>query len=238
MGAATGGSTIMPIRRGGLKEAEAMLVGFASGSSHDGVILSEKEKEVMRLFELVEEQRLERALLVQDYEQAHGQGDMQGELEEAQKELVEAKATYEVSRRATRMLLMTDPSVRAVHADSISPTEQDILSMVHLNIESSRVSCLKDLGNAEVENMILIEENRELVRSISELVQDNKTWREEFTEPQLRSQLERLEIEQEAARAKCITMKRIVSATIVASGVDWASDEKLTELVIDDESDS
>lgn len=109
--------------------------------------------------------------------------------------------------------------------------------MVHQTLENSRLSCIKSLSDAEVENIELIAKNRELVQSVLELVHDEKPWREEITDEKSRSQIEKLESEKETTKARYVTMKRIISAIIVASGVDWAADERLTELVLDDEED-
>ncbi|KAI5304574.1 hypothetical protein KEM56_006310 [Ascosphaera pollenicola] len=232
-----GNSTMKPTGKPGLEEAENTLLNIASNDRRDVLVLSEKEEEVLRLYDLLEEQRLERALLMQDYQEDLREDDMDGAIQRAQKELLEAKSLYEVSRNATQMMLMTDPGVRAVHSDSMSTTEQDTLSMVHQNLENSRLSCIKAFNNAEIENLQLIDKNRELVQSVSALVRNEKPWREDVTDSKTRSQLEKLEAEQETAKAKYVTMKRIVAATIVASGVDWAADERLTELVLDDEQD-
>ena len=81
--------------------------------------------------------------------------------------------------------------------------------------------------------MKLIEENKELVRSLFELTTpQEKTGKDLITDPKLKEQVEELEAEQKQKRAEWSTVKRIVSASIVASGIDWASDEKLRELVM------
>ena len=44
-------------------------------------------------------------------------------------------------------------------------------------------------------------------------------------------------MENRTKRANWVTIKRVVSASIVASGIDWASDGKLQELVIEESID-
>lgn len=54
-----------PKGKPGLEEAENMLLNVAADEGRDVLTLSEKEEEVLRLYDLLEEQRLERALLLQ-----------------------------------------------------------------------------------------------------------------------------------------------------------------------------
>ncbi len=55
--------------------------------------------------------------------------------------------------------------------------------------------------------------------------------------PRLREQVEATEKELREARRRKRLLKGILSAMIVGSGINWAADETLTELVMDDEED-
>lgn len=70
-----------------------------------------------------------------------------------------------------------------------------------------------------------------------ELTKDDRSEKPEITKPKLREELERLTSENKQRKAEYVRMKRIVGASIAASGVDWASDEKLEGLVLEDESE-
>jgi hypothetical protein len=50
--------------------------------------------------------------------------DVEAHLAAAERELLEARATYSVKRMAVETVLMTDPSLKAVHATSTSPAER------------------------------------------------------------------------------------------------------------------
>ena len=53
--------------------------------------------------------------------------------------------------------------------------------------------------------------------------------------PQLRSRLEQLDEEAATARTRWRIIKSVVAGVVVGSGIDWAADETLLKLVIDDE---
>lgn len=113
-----------------------------------------------------------------------------------------------------------------------------MLSLIYENLARAHSACQERLSNAEVDNMKIAEENKELVRSLFELTKpQEKTGKDLITDPKLKEQVEGLEAEHKQKKADWTTVKRIVSASIVASGIDWASDEKLRELVMDKSTD-
>ncbi|KAI5296076.1 hypothetical protein KEM52_005811 [Ascosphaera acerosa] len=85
----------------GLTPAETTLLAHAALGRIDRSSLSEKEEEALALFDLIEEQRLERALLLQDHDDLDvgEQRDLQAALASAQQELLDARALHEVTRR-------------------------------------------------------------------------------------------------------------------------------------------
>jgi hypothetical protein len=83
--------------------------------------------------------------------------------------------------------------------------------------------------------MKIADENKRLAGTLLELTKAQpKTGKDLITDPQLKEQVEALEAEGKQKKADWVTVKRIISATIVASGVDWASDDNLRDLVLDE----
>lgn len=76
-----------------------------------------------------------------------------------------------------------------------------------------------------------------MVRELLGLVDRDPSWKEDIDDEVLRAQLSELEAEYKKRKAKWETMKSIASAVIVASGVDWAEDDTLRALVLDDSDD-
>lgn len=95
---------------------------------------------------------------------------------------------------------------------------------------------LKQLSNVEVENVQINRDNQELVRQLLELTKHDSSWREKLEDSQL-SQLEELEVDMKARKAQWETIKNIASAMVVGSGLDWADDDMLRALVLDESDD-
>lgn len=53
----------------------------------------------------------------------------------------------------------------------------------------------------------------------------------------IKKQLEQTKADHQKSKAKWETMKSITSAIVVGSGVNWAEDEELVALVLDDSDD-
>lgn len=88
----------------------------------------------------------------------------------------------------------------------------------------------------ESEHMILSRENVELSAQMLELAaQANTLRKEDIDDPKARRQLDDLEVTVKASRARWRIMKGTASGTIAGSGVDWARDPKLLEIVLDRE---
>lgn len=80
--------------------------------------------------------------------------------------------------------------------------------------------------------------NRELAQTMLALAEQMKAQSaKDIEDPQLREQVAVVERELSESRRKAKTLKGIISAMIVGSGINWAADAALTELVLDDEDD-
>jgi len=112
---------------------------------------------------------------------------------------------------------------------------RDVLSMAHTNLSSNLKSTLDSLLEAETENRIAMKKNQELASSLLSLAEESEVEeRDETSNPELKRQLEDLEGEIQVGKSKWTILKNVISAVIVGSGVDWARDERLRELVTDD----
>lgn len=195
-------------------------------------------------------------------ETASGQ-DAEAQLTIAERELLEARSTYTVRRKAVRTILMTDPILKAVHLKAATPAEKyevsisglerrlinefdrallplvnrrDVLALALENLTSAHDLVLKQLSNVEVENIQINRDNQELVRQLLELTKHDSSWREKLEVSQF-SQLEELEVDMKGRKAHWETIKNIASAMVVASGLDWADDDMLRALVLDESDD-
>ncbi|KAF4233711.1 hypothetical protein CNMCM8980_004168 [Aspergillus fumigatiaffinis] len=225
-----------------LSPGEVSLLDLAADDPRDVVTLSDKEALILQLYNQIQELELEKALLVQELEPASGDNPDE-QLAIAERELLEARASYTVRRKAISTVLMTDPTLKAVHLRAISPAERallplvnrrDVLSLTHENLMNAHNATLRELSNVEVQNLQLHQKNQELVRQLLESTKDDDSWREALDDDDLKAQLEQLEADRKKSKSRWEVMKSIASAIVVGSGVNWAEDDELTALVIDE----
>lgn len=93
---------------------------------------------------------------------------------------------------------------------------------------------LRELSNVEVQNLQLHQKNQELVRQLPGSTKDDDSWREALDDDDLKAQLEQLDADRKKSKSRWEVMKSIASAIVVGSGVNWAEDDELTALVIDE----
>jgi len=86
--------------------------------------------------------------------------------------------------------------------------------------------------------MVVARQNVELAAEMLALAAQAKEQNKvDIEDPGGRQQLEELEAAMKLSRQRWRIMKGTASATIVGSGIDWARDPKLLEIVLDDDAD-
>lgn len=115
-------------------------------------------------------------------------------------------------------------------------TENDTVTMVHGHLASKLASSTRALNAAEQANITANKKNRELSKAMLALAEAIKSQSaEDINDFRLREQVKAVERELKDSRRRSKTLKGILSAMIVGSGINWAADESLVELVLDDE---
>ena len=89
------------------------------------------------------------------------------------------------------------------------------------------------------DNIRAMEKNRALTATLLALVQKVQAQRDGFTKDEgFSTQLYRLREDTATARQRWRIMKSVVAAVIAGSGVDWARDDSLRDLVLDEEKEA
>lgn len=116
--------------------------------------------------------------------------------------------------------------------------QRDDLSIT-LTQSSKKISVAHDeLNQVQTEYIVTSRKNAELAATMIALAEEaSARKKEDISDPKARQQLEKLEESLKVSKRRWRIMKGTVSATIVDSGVDWARDPKLLEIVLDDEGD-
>ncbi|CZR62042.1 uncharacterized protein PAC_11939 [Phialocephala subalpina] len=223
---------------------------FTSAELAQIPLLTEDEKRVLEIYDRLEELHLEVALLkargVLSQEESREVSEEQ--ITAAQQELLEAKAGYQLRNSIIESVLIANPVIKAVHAGSnASIVEQDLLPFIEqrddlsitLTQSSKKVSLARDeLIQVQTEHIATSRQNAELATTMIALAEEASTQRkEDISDPKARQQLDKLEESLKISKRRWRIMKGTASATIVGSGVDWARDPRLLEIVLDDEGD-
>jgi hypothetical protein len=110
--------------------------------------------------------------------------------------------------------------------------------MIHGHLASRLASSARTLVTMEQANIVASQRNRELSQTMLALAEAVKSQSaDDIDDPRLREQIKAVEKELKDSRRRMKTLKGILSAMIVGSGINWAADGSLVDLVMDDEDD-
>lgn len=166
---------------------------------------------------------------------------------QAEKDLLAARSRFQIRQNIIQQVLITDPILKSIHSSSATASsleqrllplllERDVVTMLHATVTSKLQSVHSRTADLEQENIEMIVQNKALAQRMLALVNDVKAEKiEEVTDARMRAQLEQLEEECVRARREWRVMKSVVAGIVAGSGVRWAEDPKLLEVVMDDE---
>lgn len=186
------------------------------------------------------------------------------ELGEAEKEYLEARAAYMLKQSVVEDVLVADPILKAVHTgENATSTERhvasilngimplahvyfrdlhpligrrDTLEIAYTNLNSTLQSLLMEITRIERDKFGTMEKNKALTANIQDLTQRIKQGQDRVTDdPSLVAELDQVSQEAAAARCNWRIMKSATAAIVAGSGVDWARDNTLRGLVLDEE---
>ncbi|CAN9316571.1 unnamed protein product [Alternaria alternata] len=211
----------------------------------DAFAFSEAEKLALQLYDQLKELELQH-----NAHDASATPDdlLEGRLTVAQREAMDARAEYEIRNKITHNVLVMDPVLKAVYEGEqtgfaekrILPlvTENDTVFMMHGALTSRLAHTTRSQSTAEHSNMTENQRHEELAETMLALAEEMKTQSaHDIEDAQLRQRVDAVDKELKDSRRRAKTLKGILSAMIVGSGINWAADEGLTELVLEDEDD-
>ncbi|KAI1360919.1 centromere protein H (CENP-H)-domain-containing protein [Xylaria arbuscula] len=208
------------------------------------LVLSDKEKKVLELHDKLEQLQLEIALVKA---QKNYVPDIYPEraVEVAQQELLEARAKYMLRNEVVASVVSANPILQAVHnGTNASPIERDLLPLITerdttttaLASQNTELhSLLSDLTDVENRSLRLSRENVALADRLLELAKQSEQGKAELLPPgsEYATEIVELEAEVKSSRQRWQVLKDTASAIVAGSGVDWASDAGLREMVLD-----
>ena len=89
------------------------------------------------------------------------------------------------------------------------------------------------------DNMRALEKNQNLTATLVTLAKKVQAGREEMSkDASFGAQLDELQQDAATARQRWRMMKSVVGAIVAGSGVDWAGDDSLRDLILDEENEA
>lgn len=167
--------------------------------------------------------------------------------QEANDQLLEAMAFYKLRNTVVNSVLIANPILKGIHDSTYaSPIEQDLPPRVEARDEAAhqvakataaRRRLLDELTRVESETVRATRRNRELAAEVLRLAAEADDGRRGALaeEPAAKDQIEKLEARLAASRQKWRVMKGTASGIVAGSGVDWANDDELRDVVLDPE---
>ncbi|KAI0815519.1 centromere protein H (CENP-H)-domain-containing protein [Xylaria sp. FL0064] len=208
------------------------------------LVLSEKEKRVLELHDKLEKLQLEIALL--NAQKKYVPNTTPGRtVEVAQQELLESRAKYILRNEVVASVVSVNPILQAVHnGTNASPIERDLLPLITDRDTTSstlasqntvRHSLLSDLADVESRSLRLSRENVVLAQRLLDLAKETEQGKAELLsgDSEYAAEIAALEAEVKSSRQRWRVLKGTASAIVAGSGVDWAGDAELRDMVLD-----
>ncbi|TQV99746.1 hypothetical protein V2A60_005186 [Cordyceps javanica] len=204
--------------------------------------LSEDERQVLELYDRLQQMQLEIAII--KAQKAHQQApadDSPEALAAAQEALLQARSRYKLRNDAVELVMMANPVLKAVHGSTnASPIDRDLLpyivkrddASVQVARSAAKAQETRDaLTDVQVETLRVCRRNVNLTSRLFDLAAQLK----ERKAVDWDGGEEALRVREEKRKWRAV--KGAASGIVAGSGVDWASDEALREMVLDPEDD-
>ena len=130
---------------------------------------------------------------------------------------------------------------KLIHSRALHPLidRRDTLEIAHANLSTTLQTLLKEAAILSADNLRAMDKNRALTVTLLALAKKVQAQRDEVTkDPKFGAQLDEARNEAATARQRWRLMKSVVAAVVAGSGVDWARDDTLRDLVLDEETEA
>ncbi|KAI1641096.1 centromere protein H (CENP-H)-domain-containing protein [Biscogniauxia mediterranea] len=215
------------------------------GSGPAPLLLSADEKRILELYDRLQQLQLEIALLNAQKNYVPDTASPERSIEAAQKELLESRSRYVLRNDVAASVMSANPILQAVHDGAhASPIERDLLSLLtHRDTASSTLAqqaaehrgVLDALAAAASTSLRLGRENAALASQLLGLAERAREGRGVLDDSH--PEVAALEAEVRRSRQRWRVLKGTASAVVAGSGVDWARDPELRDMVLDKEGD-
>ncbi|QPH01106.1 hypothetical protein C2857_005305 [Epichloe festucae Fl1] len=207
--------------------------------------LSEDEQRVLELYDQLQQLRLEIAII-----NAHSvyrpviTADANKVSKQTQEDLLDARANFRLRNDVIESVMTANAILKAVHnGTNASPAERDLLPYIERR-DQSAMSVAKqatdigfirnDLTEVQSDTARVIRKNVDLTSTLFELAEEVKQRQAtRLDDEETQSEIRKLDAAMKASRQRWRVMKGLASGIVAGSGVDWARDAKLSDVVLD-----
>jgi hypothetical protein len=158
--------------------------------------------------------------------------------------LLEARAKYQLRNNVIEAVMEATPILRSVHNDThASPVERDLLAHIEQRDEVTKLVAQSAAEMADIQRqrtevqsktLQVRRKNVELAAELLEVTNQLKAKTERNWEGSSRwEELRQVQEQLKASERRLRIIKGVASGIIVGSGVDWAADEELCQIVLD-----
>ncbi|TWU77146.1 hypothetical protein ED733_008403 [Metarhizium rileyi] len=207
--------------------------------------LSEDEQRVLDLYDQLQQLRLEIAIInAQSSYRPTTSDDDEPVSEETQRALLEARANFRLRNDVVESVMTANPILKAVHnGTNASPAEKDLLPLIEQRDQSAinvakhatEVAFVRnDLTEVQSDTARVIRNNVALTSTLFELAEEVKQKQaSRLDDEETQDEIRRLEAAMRASRQRWRVIKGVAGGVVAGSGVDWARDTTLREVVLD-----
>ncbi|KAF7562225.1 hypothetical protein G7046_g1938 [Stylonectria norvegica] len=219
---------------------------MAHGSDHENHLpLSEDEEKAWALYDKLQELRLEIAIINAQQKLLQSDEDTVSsptdeETRRAQWDLVETQAKHRLRNDVVDAVVIANPILKAVHggtdADLLAYVEQrdnSSISVAQKDTESGRL--WDELITVQSQTLRAARHNVELTAELFKLTDEVQRKQKGADTPKARQHIETLEGDFKISKKRWRVLKGVAGGVVVGSGVDWADDGELRDIVLDPE---
>ncbi|OAA48104.1 Centromere protein Cenp-H [Beauveria brongniartii RCEF 3172] len=217
-------------------------MGDAEATRELQLPLSEDERQVLELYDKLQQIDLEIAIIKSQKSHQSAPTDESPEaLAAAQEALLQARSRYKLRNDAVELIMMASPVLNAVHGGTnASLIDRDLLPYI-IKRDDASVQVAQGAAQAQDARDALTDVQAETLRACRRNVNLTSKLFELAAQLKERKAVdwdggeEALRVRDE--KRKWRTVKGAASGIVAGSGVDWASDEALRDMVLDPEDD-
>ncbi|OAQ84242.1 centromere protein Cenp-H [Purpureocillium lilacinum] len=208
--------------------------------------LSTDEQRALDLYDTLQKLRVEIALLNAQLANASESQSSDDVPEQTRQDLLDARAMFKLRQDAVDTVMIANPVLKAVHnGTDATPVERHVYApfrddaAIAVSKHASAVeTTLGESTRVQADTALTVARNVELVAELLDLAaQVEERKRGHLNDARSQGEVRRLEEQVRLSKRRWQVVKGLSSGIVAGSGVDWARDDELRDMVLDPDDD-